>query len=109
MTTLLGSFAVMRTGDPDLGRYYRWKVKPVEEMDTEWVDNALCKGEPSSTFFFDEKIRDGSKRAKEMCSRCPVTWECLQYAMDAPIEFGIWGGLTANERWHLRRRMRNRP
>lgn len=97
-------------GDSALGRHYRTRVKPDEEMDTDWVGKALCKGEPTFWFFGDDTHYTSAKLAKEICSRCPVAMECLQYALDAPIEYGIWGGLTSNERWRYRRKMlRNRP
>lgn len=36
--------------------------------------------------------------AKRICRRCPVQLACLQAAVEAEEPFGIWGGLTAQER-----------
>jgi len=42
--------------------------------------------------------RLATKLAKQMCGRCPIQKECLDYAMTANEEFGIWGGTTRYER-----------
>jgi WhiB family redox-sensing transcriptional regulator len=41
--------------------------------------------------------------AKELCKTCPVKTQCLNYAVTANEAFGIWGGMTPNERARLRR------
>jgi len=38
------------------------------------------------------------KRARLLCSGCPVRLECLSEALDNRIEWGIWGGMTERER-----------
>ena len=43
------------------------------------------------------------KQAKRICRECPVQGQCLAYAMDAPVDHGIWGGLTERERRRFRR------
>jgi WhiB family redox-sensing transcriptional regulator len=43
------------------------------------------------------------KQAKRICRECPVQSQCLAYAMDAPVDHGIWGGLTERERRRFRR------
>jgi len=37
-------------------------------------------------------------KAKEICARCPVSSECLAFALRTRQEYGIWGGLTQEER-----------
>lgn len=44
--------------------------------------------------------------AKEVCSICPVREVCLEYAMVNGIEYGVWGGLTRNERRALKKKRR---
>lgn len=39
--------------------------------------------------------------AKKFCQQCPVQKECLEYALAANETFGIWGGLTPQERFKL--------
>jgi WhiB family redox-sensing transcriptional regulator len=44
--------------------------------------------------------------AKVICAACPVQTECLEYALVARESYGIWGGLTAKERWNRLRQLR---
>jgi len=61
---------------------------------------ALC-AETDPEAFFPEK--GGSARpAKAVCRDCPVRAECLQYALDHHEYWGIWGGLSYQERRRLR-------
>ena len=46
------------------------------------------------------------KRARLLCSGCPVRFECLAEALDNRIEWGVWGGMTERERRLL---LRQRP
>lgn len=78
--------------------------------------DAKCAGLPSRLFFpFDSEtglVRHGQNRrtnllardARELCRTCPVRAECLAYALDERIEYGIWGGLDEVERSRIRRR-----
>lgn len=43
------------------------------------------------------------EQAKEVCAACPVRTDCLEYARDARITDGIWGGL---DEWERQRRSR---
>lgn len=43
------------------------------------------------------------KLAKEMCLRCPLKSQCLDYALEAKEMGGIWGGLTYRERLSIKR------
>lgn len=70
---------------------------PVEE----WRKLALCAQADPDLFFPDRGER--APEAKQMCRRCPVQSECLEYALgDRSLE-GIWGGFSAAERRILRR------
>lgn len=42
--------------------------------------------------------------AKSVCARCPIQGECLTEALDRNYEFGVWGGMTEDERRAFRRR-----
>lgn len=67
-----------------------------------WQDRAACDGQPVNLFFPDRGQSD--KRAKEICQKCPVTQECLDLARRNERDsarFGIYGGLTADERQRL--------
>jgi len=60
---------------------------------------AACAGTDAERFY----PRQGEhvpRIAKRICGACPVSDECLAWALKFPIEdqFGIWGGTSANER-----------
>jgi WhiB family transcriptional regulator, redox-sensing transcriptional regulator len=40
-----------------------------------------------------------------VCERCPVKDECLSYALNNEITFGVWGGLTERRRRAYQRRL----
>src|SRR6185312_6942277 len=42
--------------------------------------------------------------AKLVCNRCPVTTECLTWALDSGQDAGVWGGMSEDERRALKRR-----
>lgn len=47
--------------------------------------------------------------AKQACLSCPVRAECLRRALETGERYGIWGGMTPDERRDLARRdMRRR-
>ena len=66
-----------------------------------WTDEAACTPADSDLFFSDEVGRPSKskqERAKAICARCPVSAKCLAFAITEQIEFGIYGGLTPEER-----------
>ena len=60
-----------------------------------WVDNALCaSGEPDALF-----VQGAAQRqARLKCLACPVRLQCLADALQHEANFGVWGGLTEDER-----------
>lgn len=40
--------------------------------------------------------------AKQLCAVCPVIDDCRHYALEQREKFGIWGGLTPQERGAVR-------
>ena len=74
-----------------------------------WRDKAECRKYDPEIFFPERhgKIdnRDAQvKEAKAICAKCEVTAECLEYAIERDERFGIWGGLTVDERAEVKRR-----
>lgn len=69
-----------------------------------WMSEGVC-AETDPEEFFPEQ--GGSTRmARLVCLACPVTAECLEYAMvhyEAFGQHGIWGATTSRERRKLRR------
>lgn len=71
-----------------------------------WFADAACRGADHDLFFPEGATgpaRAQSDQAKAICSRCPVTSRCLQFALDTGQHYGIWGGLDEHERRALRR------
>jgi WhiB family redox-sensing transcriptional regulator len=72
-----------------------------------WRDAGACNGEDPDLFAPDGTTGRWALRtaqAKAICGRCPVRTQCLEWALDTRQEYGIYGGLTEDERWNLRRR-----
>ena len=70
-----------------------------------WMARASCVGMPDEVFFPEGKRRNYSQ-ARRICAGCPVRKECLSYALERCIGFGMFGGLTPGQRAALRRRRR---
>jgi WhiB family redox-sensing transcriptional regulator len=70
----------------------------------EWMSRGIC-AQVGGDEWFPEK-GGTTKRAKLICSRCPVQAECLQYALDEDIDWGVWGGASREERQFMRRERR---
>lgn len=69
-----------------------------------WQEKAACKGPHCAVFFppsylerKDER-EARERRAKEICSGCPVQRACLDYAIEIREPHGIWGGMNEVER-----------
>ena len=66
-----------------------------------WSKDAACRNSDPEQLFADSP---GQRRAKAVCTGCPVRIACLAEALDEGIEFGVWGGHTERERRALLRR-----
>lgn len=69
----------------------------------EWHGRGACRGQ--GKLFFDDKKKSNVAKAKALCGICVVKDLCLAYAMEND-DFGVWGGLTLNERRVMRRKAR---
>ncbi|MBT1164577.1 WhiB family transcriptional regulator [Bifidobacterium felsineum] len=68
---------------------------------TAWRERAACRNTPDPDVFYPNAGGDVSQ-AKAICDDCPVKTECLDHALRMNEQYGIWGGLTVNERRALR-------
>lgn len=69
-----------------------------------WVAGAAC-AQTDPELFFPENGKS-SAMAKQVCQRCPVTADCLEFALNSPIRIeGVWGATTVRERRELRRKL----
>lgn len=66
-----------------------------------WQVDAACRGLDPDLFYIERGELTAS--AKWVCASCPVTAECLDFALTHYEKFGIWGGRSERERRQLRR------
>lgn len=64
-----------------------------------WKIHAICQEENPALFFSPRTVE--IEKARSICHQCPVWTDCLEYAFNHPLEAGILGGLTQNERFAL--------
>jgi WhiB family redox-sensing transcriptional regulator len=73
----------------------------------DWRDRAACRTEHPELFFpvgTTGPARRQLARAKAVCHRCPVTSACLAWATRTGQCYGVWGGLSEDERHEVQRR-----
>jgi WhiB family redox-sensing transcriptional regulator len=70
------------------------------------ITDAPCQSVDPEIFFPDPTDVIKTREAKSLCNKCnPLSKnQCLSFAMANKIQYGIWGGLTQDERKNLRRR-----
>lgn len=72
-----------------------------------WQAQAACLGADTDLFFPDERDTETRDRALDICSACPVTSECLAWALATEgrryykNRHGIWGGTTPSRRGRI--------
>jgi WhiB family redox-sensing transcriptional regulator len=74
---------------------------------------ACSEVDPEIFFPHEEELPSGKivavyryqKQATEICRQCPLMVKCLEYSL-RNAEYGIWGGMTENQRRGLRQRSR---
>lgn len=74
-----------------------------DEADRRWQTDAGCLDHDPELFFAKEDT-DGAAEALAICKACPVVDDCLEFALDTRQDYGVWGGMTENNRMALRRR-----
>lgn len=71
-----------------------------------WDLEAACQSADPELFFPISPSNSslGSiQSAKLICRGCPVRTQCLEFALSARLEHGVWGGMAEDERRSLRR------
>jgi WhiB family redox-sensing transcriptional regulator len=96
-----------------LGRHPS-ELWPDVVLDGNWQKRAACRGADSNLFFPPMRAKGGptpaslTRRAKEMCERCPVQAECLDWVLrnvGNSNDFGTWAGTNRNQRATMRKGM----
>ena len=69
----------------------------------EWQEKAACRDLPTEMFFHPDGERGPRRKnrinaAKAVCSACPVIQACRKQALNLAEPYGIWGGLSEEDR-----------
>jgi WhiB family redox-sensing transcriptional regulator len=69
----------------------------------EWQQEGLCRTGNPEMFFHPEGERGPSRRrraerAVAICQECPVLQRCRNHALRHREPYGVWGGMTEEER-----------
>lgn len=69
----------------------------------EWQFAGACREAEPSIFFHPDGERGSARRrraeaAKAVCAMCPVISACREHALRAREPYGVWGGLSEEER-----------
>jgi WhiB family redox-sensing transcriptional regulator len=74
--------------------------------DMDWRHRAACRATVDPELFFPVGTSGPALQqvieAKTVCHRCPVSAECLRWALDTDQPAGVWGGLSEDERRHIK-------
>jgi WhiB family redox-sensing transcriptional regulator len=78
-----------------------------------WQDHGACKTADPTLFFHPQNERGTSRMkrdraAKVICAGCTVRMECADYAVRAREPYGVWGGLSEEEREQIYARLDSR-
>jgi len=77
----------------------------------QWQNRSACLAEDPDLFFPIGSTGDAVPQiaaAKSICRTCPVLVKCLDFALESRQDYGIWGGMTEDERRSLRRSRQRR-
>lgn len=75
----------------------------ISDREWRWRRRARCRHADPDLFFHPDGERARARkvriqRARQVCVGCGVIRECAAYALDAREGFGIWGGVSEDDR-----------
>lgn len=78
----------------------------IRSEDWEWRLQARCRNADPALFFHPDGERgrqrvERQQRARRVCAECAVSSQCRECSIWFQEAFGIWGGLTEEERSRL--------
>ena len=73
------------------------------EISVENWEGAVCAEPGVDPNIFHDVHYKAIYESKKLCNRCPLVMKCLDFALDNEEEWGVWGGLSADERRKLRK------
>ena len=80
----------------------------------EWQYSGACRDADPRLYFHPEGERGPARHQRELravavCIECPVIERCRQHAFSVREPYGVWGGLTEQDREAMQRRPTLRP
>jgi len=69
----------------------------------DWQLEGACRGEDPGIFFHPEGERGPARAAREaaakaICAQCPVVSQCAAHALEVREPYGVWSGLSEDDR-----------
>ena len=69
----------------------------------EWQLHGACRESDGRLFFHTEGERGAARRgrddaARAICAGCPVIDQCRRHALTVREPYGVWGGLSEDDR-----------
>ncbi len=79
----------------------------------DWQLLGSCRGEDPAVFFHPEGERGPARAAREaaakaICASCPVRIQCAEHSLAVREPYGVWGGLSEDDREAIYRGNRTR-
>ena len=76
----------------------------------EWQYDGACRNEDPEAFFHPDGERGQNRArreayAKSVCAACPVIAQCAAHALAVREPYGIWGGMSEEDRELIYSRM----
>jgi WhiB family redox-sensing transcriptional regulator len=68
-------------------------------IDPMW-EEAACVSSDTELFFSMDPVH--TKMALAICDACPIRIQCLNFAVSSKIEYGVYGGWTAENRKRIK-------
>lgn len=79
----------------------------LSDSDDGFKERAACRNFPTTLFFleqFENQRTTKLAEARAVCSQCEVADDCLRFALNNDIQYGVWAGTTPLQRKQMKRR-----
>lgn len=77
---------------------YHLPDEPRRRPEEAWRARAACRGVGPAIFYPERGDMASFDAAKGFCASCPVTEECWEASLAQDPRWGVWGGLSVEER-----------
>ena len=101
----LSTLPVIESIPVDPTSLFKRTILPVMDH-WDWQQQGSCTNMPSETFFHPDAERGEARRlrdmkAKAICASCPVLLICREFAIVSEEPYGVWGGLSPEDRLEI--------